>query len=189
MKNNENIKTIGIHTFTKCTVEEKGAIKIYNKIMELMKGDYDPAEFRHWHKMLHRYVNSKNVYVNTVVDVGRNILANAIIPPGDRTYSGDFYIEWGSLGDDATSPTTGDTTLGNETVRKAIQDSNVLGQTATILTFWNLTEGNGQHYEAGEFIDGSITLDSGNLFARWNIDENKTSTETLSIESTYLITQ
>lgn len=189
MKHNEDLKTIGIHTITKCTVKTKEAFKIYDKIMQLLKGNYDPAEFRYWHEKLHRFVNSKHVYYNTVVNVGRNIVANSILPAGSRNYTGNGYIEWGALGNDAAAPTIGDTGLGNETYRKAVQDASISGQTATFLTFWNLAEANAQHYEAGEFIDGSITLDTGNLFARWNIDENKTATETLSITSNYLITQ
>ena len=151
--------------------------------------EYDPEEFRFWHKKLHRFINHKKLYVNTVVSIGRNIVGEMHVPVARRTYSGDGLIAWGALGNDATAPTIGDTFLGNETYRKAINDSSCPSSILNVLTLWGLTEANAQHYEAGEFIDGSVSLDTGNLFARWNIDELKVSTETMSIDSNYTITQ
>lgn len=183
-------KLIGLHDFIKCEVVTQEALNIYDKIMSLIQShDYDPKEFRFWHTKLLKFETSRNRYENIVVNVGRNIMAELLVPAGSRTYAGDGEIAWGSLGDDATTPTTSDTTLGNETYRKAIADSSVTGNVLNVLTFWNLAEAIDQHYEAGEFIDGSVALNSGNLYAHWGIDENKSGSETLSVESNYTITQ
>ena len=157
--------------------------------MELTSREYDPEEFRYYHTLLHRFVNHRKAYYNTVVDGGRNIIGEMHVPVGRRTYAGDGLIAWGSLGNGATAPSTGQTSLDNETDRGAINDSSTTGNILNVLTFWNLGEANSQHYEAAEFIDGSISLDTGTMFARWLIDELKTSAETLSIDSNYTITQ
>lgn len=184
-------KLIGLHDFIKCEVVTQEAFKIYDKIMSLLSSDeYDPEEFRFWHKKLQKFEVSRNRYKNIVVDIGRNIMSEMHVPVGRRTYAGDGLIAWGSLGDDATAPTISDTLLGNETYRKAIADSSTVSTTVlNVLTFWNLAEAIDQHYEAGEFLDGSVALDSGNLYSHWGIDENKSGSETLSVDSNYTITQ
>jgi hypothetical protein len=189
MKHSENTKIKGVHVITKCSILNLEALKIYEKILQLLKTKYDPKEFRFLHSKLHKFINTRKVYYNTVVNIGRNIIANVLIPPARRTYNLNFYIDWCALGLDPTLPSTGNTLLGSESFRKAITDSSATANVTNVLTFWNLVEANGQHYEAGEFIDGTIALGSGNLFARWNIDELKTATETLSIDSYYTITQ
>ena len=187
INSSNNIHIIGIHKIIKHKIATSKAVKFYDEIMKSL-GINDIVRFRYYLSKLDSFIISKNTYKNIVVDVGRNIICELLLPVANRSYSGDGIIAYGSLGNDSTAPSTSDTLLGNETYRKAITDSSVSGNVLNVLTFWNLTEANAQHYEAGEFIDGSATLDTGNLFSHWNIDENKTSSETLSIDSYYTIT-
>jgi hypothetical protein len=70
----------------------------------------------------------------------------------------NLYI---ALGDDNTAPAAGDTTLGNETVRKAISDKNASSAVASISVFFASGEATGTHAEVGLFGDGNTTAASG----------------------------
>lgn len=117
-----------------------------------------------------------------VVLSGREQLCNAL-----GGISTDIEINYGAVGTGGNSPTNSDTAMQTEYARVTMSNSTVTGNSLEIQQFYGLSEANTQLYEAGEFIAGTATPNSGVLFARWNIDENKTASETLTITSTYTI--
>ena len=183
-----NCNIIGLHHFVKCSVTTPEAFDIYHAIQKLINSaDYNLREFKRLHKKLEKFVNRRKTYKNLIVTSGRNVIRDAI---GDNTFSGSTLINYGALGDGTAGADLTDTQLGNETNRKVITSYDAtVDHVIDVLTFWNLAEANQQHYEAGEFINGTGAANSGTIFARWQIDELKQATETLSIQSQYTLTQ
>jgi len=70
---------------------------------------------------------------------------------------------YGAVGDDDTTPTASDTTLGNETFRKARQDYTNLANNVFISLFLSTSENNGEDIKECGFFDASS---SGNLKQR-----------------------
>lgn len=181
-----NLKIIGIHKHKKYKITSKEAIKLENRILELLKlnSEYYKKELENCLKILNNcFLAQTSVYKNKVVLSGRSVLAGVLA----NNYSNDAYINYGALGNDSTMSLDSNTKLGNETNRTIIASNSSSDNIAIISTYWSTSEANSQHYEAGEFINGSSTTDSGVLFSHWNIDESKTSSESLTIESTYTI--
>lgn len=102
------------------------------------------------------------VFKNQVVLSGRSIFARLLV--GDVTYSGE--INYGALGDTATAVTDGDTGLANELVRKQVALSARTNDSITFDFFYSKADGADTYEEFGCFIDGTETLDSGQLYNR-----------------------
>jgi len=124
---------------------------------------------------------------NLIAKVGRSVFAAILAHVTTNTGA----IEWGALGDDTTAPAASDTTLGNETIRKA---PNSYGQGAgdntnkAYITFiFAVDEAVGTHKEFGTFIDGSAAADSGVLFSHVAVDWVKTDQQSLTIDVIYTI--
>ena len=120
---------------------------------------------------------------NLITTAGKNLLALAL-----RESDTDCEIKFIAIGSDNTAVTTGDTTLGNETFRKAVT-SQVAGGSAGV-TITNLyvapEEAVGTIEEIGFFCGStaSATTDSGTLFARVLYSRTKTAVESIQIERT-----
>lgn len=189
---------VGLHTFykTKMTPSLLFSEKVHNiaqivfqwvpnwNILKQLKNIAMMIIANH-HELMKSCAYHKVTYENIVVNTGRSELAKFIAGTSVAT-GGINYV---ALGDSSATPVVGDTQLGNETFRKAVSSVTVSNQTVTVNHSYGSSEAVDQHYEAGEFIGASAAANSGILFARWNIDENKSSGETLTIESTYKITQ
>jgi len=124
---------------------------------------------------------------NLIAKVGRSVFAAILAHITTNTGA----IEWGALGDDTTAPAASDTTLGNETIRKA---PNSYGQGAgdntnkAYITFiFAVDEAVGTHKEFGTFIDGSAAADSGVLFSHVAVDWVKTDQQSLTIDVIYTV--
>jgi hypothetical protein len=124
----------------------------------------------------------EKTYENLVVLLGRKQICNAL-----GGLSPNIIINYGAVGTGGNSPSNADTTLQTEFYRVTVTGANVVDNVLEVQQFYGLAEANTQLYEAGEFINGTGVVDSGILFSRWNIDENKTASETLTITSTYTI--
>ena len=112
---------------------------------------------------------------NRVVDTGLSIFANAL------------SLDYIGVGDDDTAVSASDTTLGNETTRKAVASSSVSGNKRYISVYFGLSEAVGTIKEVGSFSGGSLTTDSGTLFSRISTEHTelpitKTSSESLTID-------
>lgn len=127
---------------------------------------------------------------NLVPTVG--LTAHAAQRSGDNTTNiGDNQFI--AVGDDATAPALGDTTLGNETTRKAVGSTSFAGAVASIAVFFAAGEATGTHKEFGLFGDGNTTTasaaaDSGILYSHVGTSVSVSATETLTVtfQTTYV---
>jgi len=182
---NEKSKIIGLHTIRKYALNTKEALQIDKIINNLLQCGYllTGRTISYWLAKLE--LKREKVYKNIIVTAGRNVLAGVLA----NDYVADAYINYGALGDSGTTPTIGNTTLNNETTRKLISSAESNLNVAEITQYWASGEANDHHYEAGEFIAATAIANSGVLFSHWLMDEEKTSAESMTIESQYTFTQ
>ena len=117
---------------------------------------------------------------NLVTTVGKEVFARLL--EGDTTYSG--LINYLAVGTGLSSPSIGDTTLQTEIERTTAQ-TGFPTRASTQVTwefFFNSTEAIGTLKEVGAFIDGTAAADSGQLFDRSEIDIEKTSLNSLTVQ-------
>ena len=125
-------------------------------------------------------------YYNLIPTVGRTVLANNLTNSVPTVTP--IRITFTALGTGATAPANGDTQLETETFRKATASSTNSNNVAYATAFYTAPEVSGTFAEAGLFIGGSITPNSGTLFSRVAISITKSLTETLTIDYTVTIT-
>lgn len=121
---------------------------------------------------------------NIIVTVGRATFAQRLA--NDITYTG--IINYGALGTSATTPTNGDTTLGTEVFRKVVASASDTTNQAFIDFFYSKSDTSGTYEEFGTFIDGSASVDTGQMFTHaltggWV----KSSSESMTVAVTYTI--
>ncbi len=125
---------------------------------------------------------------NLVPSVGLNTFAAQLGSPSITKDIGDnLFI---ALGDDNTAPTSGDTILNNETVRKAISDRNSSSAVASIYVFFASGEATGTHEEVGLFGDGNTTTassssDSGIMYSHALLPVSVSASQTLTVSYTF----
>lgn len=133
-----------------------------------------------------RTIAKETTYTNLTTVTGRNVIAKWLT--GDNTYDADSGCNYCEIGDDNTAPTVNDTSLGNGEYRVATSgyDNN---QYAYISSHFpaGTVGGNGPFYEAGLFIDGTSTLDTGQMFSHFAISEDPTANQSITIDSTITI--
>jgi len=99
---------------------------------------------------------------NIVVTSGRNVLARLLA--GDTTYTGK--INYGALGTGASpSPVNGSTQLQTEAYRKLASSYSSSTNIAYVDFFYAAGDCNGTYTEFGNFIDGTGTANTGQLFS------------------------
>jgi hypothetical protein len=99
---------------------------------------------------------------NLVTTRGRNVLARLLA--GDVTYSGQ--INYGALGSSSTAVNNSDTQLGTEVFRKIFASHTTDGNNVAYVDFfYAATDTNGTYNEFGNFIDGTGTANSGQIFS------------------------
>lgn len=125
-------------------------------------------------------------YDNLIPTVGRAQIAKAL--EAALSTVSEIEINFTSLGTGLTAPANGDTTLETETFRKAVASLTSSSNQLFITAFYTAAEVSGTFKEAGIFINGTATLDSGILFSRVAIDVTKSTSETLTIDYTVTIT-
>ena len=120
---------------------------------------------------------------NLITSAGKNLLAESL-----RNGSLDAEIKFIAIGSDNTAPSSGDTTLGNETFRKAVTSQTAGGSVGVTITNLYVApeEAVGTIEEIGFFSGSSAssTTDSGTLFARVLYSRTKTAVESIQIERT-----
>ncbi|MFC1511635.1 hypothetical protein ACFL5H_00370 [Candidatus Latescibacterota bacterium] len=121
---------------------------------------------------------------NIVVSTGKNMLAKRLAGEGnscDLTYA--------AVGTGTTAPAPGDTTLETELFRKQITQRSAVGNQVLVTVYFGPLEANGSLTEYALFgEDASGTPDSGTMFNRAAINVNKTSSYTMTIDSTLTVT-
>lgn len=98
---------------------------------------------------------------NLITTVGREVMARLL--SGETTYSGE--INYGALGSSTTTPANSDTTLGTETVRFLASSQAYDENIAYIDFFIEAGTATGTHEEFGNFIDGTATVDTGQMWS------------------------
>jgi hypothetical protein len=119
---------------------------------------------------------------NLITSAGKNLLAEAL-----RESILDCEIKYVAIGSDNTTPNAADTTLGNETFRKAVTSQIAGGTGVTITNLYVAPEEAVGTIEEIGFFSGtfaSATTDSGILFARVLYSRTKTAVESIQIERT-----
>ena len=122
----------------------------------------------------------KRVYKhkNLVATVGRSVFAQIL--SNDLTYTG--VINYGALGTGTTPPTSADTTLETEVFRKAPASQTASANVSYNSFFYTAIEVDGTFKEFGTFIDGTASVDTGQLFNKVAVNWVKTNTETLTVD-------
>lgn len=137
-------------------------------------------EYRSYVEELERRFKTRELIVeNITTTVGRSALAQRL--GGDTTYTA--IVNYTALGTDNTAPVVGDATLGTETYRKALSSGTDLNNVAYLETFFTASEVSGTFEEYGMFIDGTGTVDTGQLFNRFTATNAKAVTETMNVQS------
>lgn len=133
-----------------------------------------------------RYGAVVSRYHNLVPNVLRYSLATLI---SGTTVTPTFKANYLALGSGSTSPANGDTDLETETLRGTFTNRSALNNVATLDKFFDTSEVGGNSYnEAGVFVDGSASADSGYLLSRVGISETMGANETLTVNVTFTIT-
>lgn len=117
---------------------------------------------------------------NLCPTVGRAAIANALTDatPAPAT----TRINYVALGSGTNAPANGDTTLQTETYRNTVASETNASNIAYITGFFSATETSGTYREAGLFIEGTGSANSGTLLSRVAINITKSSSETLTLD-------
>jgi len=190
LENNSSLSSSGIHVFSvmECkSPEAKNLESLINKLaFEKQFCKTEEQHRSHWEqyrylieKFEHKFLKSQFAVKNVTTTVGRSVIAQRL--GGTTTYTGT--VNYTALGDDNTAPVVGDATLGNETYRKALSSGTFSNNIAYLETFYTAAEVTGTFEEYGMFIDGSGTVDTGQLFNRFTATITKSGVETLNVQS------
>lgn len=121
---------------------------------------------------------------NLVTTAGRTVLARLL--SGDNTYTGE--VTHGALGTSSTPVTNGDTLLGAESAGSRVATtSQTYVANQAFLSFFFPAGPVVAYEEFGNFIDGTSTINTGQLFTHVLISGSKAATESLTIDTTYTI--
>jgi len=120
------------------------------------------------------------VYENLIPTCGRAAIANHLTDPTPTP--ANLLVNYTALGTGVNAPANSDTQLQTEVFRKATASETNADNIAYITAFYTAAEVSGTFKEAGLFILGTITPNSGTLLSRVAIDITKTTSETLSID-------
>jgi len=124
-------------------------------------------------------------YRNLLPTVGRAAIANHLTSATPSPAA--LRINKTALGTGVTAPANGDTQLQTETFRKDTASATNSNNVGFVTAFYTAPEVSGTFREAGLFINGTATVNSGTLFSRVAINITKTASETLTIDYTLTI--
>lgn len=130
-------------------------------------------------------LEGRHVYENLITAVGLERIAKVL---GQSTVANHGRISHCAVGSNTTPPSAGNTALGTEVYRNDIASLNNIGAIVYATGFFGTTEANGTHREAGIFIDGSATPNSGVLLSQVAINITKLNTQTLTLDWTLTLT-
>jgi len=123
-------------------------------------------------------------YCNLIPTVGRALLINQLT---DTTPTNTPVINYTAVGTGTTAPDNADTTLETETYRKTVASLASVDNIGYVSAFYTAAEVTGTFKEAGIFVDGTGTVDTGVLLSRVAINVTKSNSETLTIDYTITI--
>lgn len=122
---------------------------------------------------------------NLLPTVGRALIAAHL---GNASPSpSSILVNYSSVGTSSTAAANGDTALVAETARTVVASRTSASNIAYITGFYGATDVSGTLREAGLWINGTATANSGTLFSRVIINITKAVTETLTLDWTITI--
>lgn len=128
-------------------------------------------------------VTRRATYRNVVCANGKSYIASWL-----NGEIGTMPTVYGAVGTGASpNPQSTDTQLVTELSRAVLASNQRTGNQVVMDFFWTTATGNGVLTEAGVFLGGSATANSGSLLSHVLISENKTSAETLTVEFTFTV--
>lgn len=122
---------------------------------------------------------------NLLPTVGRTAIANNLSNASPSP--ANILINYGAVGTNSTAAANSDVQLGTEVARNPIASRTNSNNIAYITAFFAATEAVATLREAGLFINGTATANSGTLFSRVIINITKGATETLTLDWTITI--
>lgn len=126
-------------------------------------------------------IASELAFRNITPTVGFEALTKAL--SGNISSVEEVEVMVHAFGTDGTAPALGDTTLGNETVRKLISSKSYSGASAFYTAFYDVSEAVGTFAEMGLFANADDgTPDDGTLWDRSLEAITKLGTQTLTID-------
>jgi len=128
---------------------------------------------------LNRELIKENIICNAGLNVFARLLAN------DNTYTGFITRMALGLGTGAFDGT--ETTLYTEDYRNATASFTSSGVIAYLTAYYTETECDGSFTEFGNFIDGTDSVDSGQLFSHVSVDWVKSNTEAWVVDCKYTL--
>lgn len=124
-------------------------------------------------------------YANIVPSVLRNELASLI---SGNTVTPTFKANYFALGSGSSTPANSDTALQTETLRALFTDRSYYTNIAYLDVFFPSSSVGGNSYtEAGVFVDGSGSADSGYLLSRVSINQVLGSNQTLTVNGSITV--
>ncbi len=122
-------------------------------------------------------------YDNIIVTAGKNMIAKRLAQTGN-----DCNITYIAVGTGAGVPAIGDTTLFTELARNLVTTISASGTVVSITGFFGAAEANGTLTEMAYFGEAATgAADSGTMLNHATISEVKTSSETMTIQSTITV--
>ncbi len=185
MYTQDSLSLKGFYRFTLAEMADQAAWTLQEKIENARRElhvDYEKVKY------LVDLLNGKYGYkptevMNIIPTVGRTALAMRLA--NNLTYTN--VINKVALGSSATAVTNADTQLGGETYRNTVASLTNASNISYITGFFTAAETNGTYAEAGLFIDGTASANTGVLFSHVLASITKSSIQTLTIDWTLTI--
>lgn len=184
MQAQEKTALKGVWKITLADVVTSEARRLQAKIKRLRDRGDDPKLMRRLIDQLNGKFGQAPIFVENIIPTaGRSVLAQRLA--NTTTYTG--IINKVGLGSNSTPVANGDTILGTETYRNAAASLTYANNIAYITGFFTAAEVSGTFAEAGLFIDGTASANTGQLFSHVLIAVTKSAAQTLTIDWTLTI--
>lgn len=125
-------------------------------------------------------------YHNIIPTVGRAAIANSLTHSSPSP--ANIRVNYVALGTGTNAPANSDTTLQTETYRNTVASQTNASNIAYQTGFFSATETSGTFREAGLFMVGTASANTGTLLSRVAINITKSTSETLTLDWTITIT-
>lgn len=123
------------------------------------------------------------VFKNLITSQGINDICRLLAGDSDGSFDPTKWVTYVAIGTGTTTPTSGDTQLAMEVLRKPVTAKDPVGPSAVFELYLLPSEGNVNIKEVGMFGQSATGVtNSGRMVERGLVDINKTPLKTLSIE-------
>lgn len=177
-QSNEKLGITGKYIITLANTHSRAAKWMETRIDTLRKAGRCDEAMAMLRRFNERFMVSRYEVCNLVPTVGRSVLAARLA--GTLTYSGT--VNKVALGSGSTAPANGDTQLTTESYRNTILSATYASNIAYLTGFFTAAETNGTYAEVGLFIDGTGTVNTGQLFSHALASITKSAIQTLTID-------